>query len=208
MSMQDSRIAGIRGRAVPLRGDDIDTDRIIPARFLKCVVFDGLGEHAFEDDRAGLREQGREHNFDKEAFAGAEILLVNKNFGCGSSREHAPQAIQRWGIRAIAGESFAEIFFGNCQALGLPCVVLGEKDVQTVMACVEKDPRAEITVDLEARELRCKCQKCDNRFPLQIPEGVRKAFLEGKWDSTAELLAGAGAVEQATAELPYFRHWR
>jgi 3-isopropylmalate/(R)-2-methylmalate dehydratase small subunit len=191
--MNDMTRKTISGRAVPVRGNDIDTDRIIPARFLKCVVFDGLGENAFEDDRLGLKNEGKTHPFDDPRFAGAEILLVNKNFGCGSSREHAPQAIMRWGrgIKAIVGESFAEIFFGNCVALGIPCLVASEADIQKLQNAAEADPNATFTVDVEKLTVRAG----DVSIPVVLPDGVRQQFLEGRWDSTA-------------SRLPYFNGWK
>ena len=138
----DSRfIDTISGRAVPLRGHDIDTDRIIPARFLKSVSFDGLETHAFEDDRKQLEERGQVHAFWDPRYSGAKILIVNGNFGCGSSREHAPQAIQRWGIRAIVGESFSEIFFGNSVALGMPCLTVSAQDAEALLSAVEGNPQ-------------------------------------------------------------------
>ena len=146
-----SRIERIAGRAVPVRGQDIDTDRIIPARFLKAVSFDGLEAHVFEDDRLQLQQSGVVHPFDNPSYAGATILLGNANFGCGSSREHAPQALRRWGIHAIVAESFAEIFFGNSMSIGLPCLTASHADLDRLMALVEANPAETFEVDLKTR---------------------------------------------------------
>ncbi len=204
--MTDLKRTIITGRAISVRGNDIDTDRIIPARYLRCVVFDGLGEHAFEDDRRYLAEKGQTHALDNKAYAGAEILFVNKNFGCGSSREHAPQALMRWGkgIKAIVGESFAEIFFGNCVALGIPCVTVDEKTAQALMNANEADPSASVTVDLVKKIVFIGKQI----FPMTISDGPRKQFLEGRWDSTAELLESKAAIAATASNLPYFNNWK
>ena len=196
-----SRILAITGRAVPLRGNDIDTDRIIPARFLRCVTFDGLGEHAFEDDRAQLRAAGKTHAFDDGRFVGGEILVVNANFGCGSSREHAPQALAKWGIKAIVGVSYSEIFFGNTVAMGLPCVRVSAADAEALQAAIEADPRLSVTVDLEHCEVRFAKQKVG----AQLPEGARKQFVTGAWDATGELVAGLEQAKLTAARLPYVR---
>ncbi len=204
--MTDPKHTVITGPAIPLRGHDIDTDRIIPARFLKCVVFDGIGEHVFEDDRKQERARGATHPFDDPRYADARILIVNRNFGCGSSREHAPQAIMRWrrGIQAIVGESFAEIFFGNCAAIGVPCVTADETRIQTLMAAATAQPTLPFRLDLPKLTLTAG----DVTVPVAMPEGARQQLLEGRWDTTAELLEARAAIATTAQRLPYFGHWR
>jgi len=189
----------ITGRPVVLRGHDIDTDRIMPARFLRAVSFDGLETHVFEDDRAALRRDGHTHPFDASGAAGAAVLLVNKNFGCGSSREHAPQGLARWGIRAVVGESFAEIFFSNATALGVPCVTVSEAAMEALMAAASPARGAEITVDLAT--LRVTADTVD--VPASMPGSAREAFLAGTWDAASMLLADFDAVRATAARLPY-----
>jgi 3-isopropylmalate/(R)-2-methylmalate dehydratase small subunit len=191
----------VEGRGCVLRGDDIDTDRIIPARFLRCVTFDDVGEHAFEDDR----EQAKgDHPFDDERYEGANLLIVGQNFGCGSSREHAPQALMRSGFDAFVGGSFAEIFFGNCTALGLPCVTLSAEDLSALMDSVTVGPDEQLVVDLEAREVRHR-GAC---WALAIPDGTRDQLLEGTWNATAVLLGAGDAIETTAARLPYVSGFR
>jgi 3-isopropylmalate/(R)-2-methylmalate dehydratase small subunit len=194
-----SIIASVSGRPVAVRGNDIDTDRIIPARFLRCVTFDGLGAYAFEDDRAQEKTAGSEHPFDQERFQGGSILLVNANFGCGSSREHAPQAIQRWGINAIVGVSFAEIFFGNCVALGLPCLMVSPEDAELLQALAESDPSAEWTVDVAAATVSVG----DTTVSATIPAGPQRMFTTGQWDATGQLVDGKAEADAVGAKLPY-----
>ena len=191
-------ISSVSGRAVPLRGNDIDTDRIIPARYLRTVTFEGIGEFAFEDDRRGLKAKGETHPFDKPEYQGGSLLFANKNFGCGSSREHAPQSLMRWGIKGIVGESFAEIFFGNCVSLGIPCAIVDEASIAAVQAAAEKDPSAEWTLDVEKGELRGPVT-----VPVTVPAGPRQQFLTGKWNPMAELLANLPQVEKVADGLPY-----
>jgi 3-isopropylmalate/(R)-2-methylmalate dehydratase small subunit len=186
----------VQGRACVLRGDDIDTDRIIPARFMKVVTFDSVGEHAFEDDR--LAAKGN-HALDDERYEGASILVVGKNFGCGSSREHAPQALMRFGFNGFIGGSFAEIFAGNCTALGLVCATLPESDLENLMGSVELDPQQEIRIDVEAKTVTYR----GGTIPCQIPAGTRQQLLEGSWDATGMLLEGADDVAKTAASLPY-----
>lgn len=197
----DTRRIVIEGTAVPVRGDDIDTDRIIPARYLRTVTFSGLGAHAFEDDRAELTKAGKLHALDVPGYAGARILLANKNFGCGSSREHAPQALIRWGagITAIIAESFAEIFNANCFSLGIPCVKVDEATCRALMSAVEAQPDLLIRIHLEQSTIEAGSQ----RVSFEMPAGVRQRFLEGSWDSTAELLGNLAQIQATAARLPY-----
>ena len=199
--MDDSKRIVIKGQGIVVHGNDIDTDRIIPARYLRTVTFEGLGDHAFEDDRAQLKQQGRVHPFDDAKFRDATVLLANKNFGCGSSREHAPQALNRWhkGIRAVVGESFAEIFFGNCVSLGMPCVTVEAASVEALQKVVTADPTIEVAVDLKDKIVSAGAL----RVPLRIPEGVRQQFLDGRWDTTGELLANRDAIVALAKKLPY-----
>jgi 3-isopropylmalate/(R)-2-methylmalate dehydratase small subunit len=194
------QIRHIRGTAVPLRGDNIDTDRIIPARFLKAITFEGLERHLFEDDRqhADAAAPGS-HPFSNARYDGAAILVVNANFGCGSSREHAPQAIRRRGIRAIVGESFSEIFFGNSVALGLPCVSARHDDVERLMAAIEANPAAEVHVDLEDLSVAAGAV----HFPVTLHAAARESFMDGTWDGTALLLDQYAEVEETARKLPY-----
>ena len=195
--MSDSAvIARIAGRGMPVRGDDIDTDRIIPARYLREITFDGLGPHAFEDERRALNGA---HPMDDTRFAGAGVLVVNKNFGCGSSREHAPQALLRRGIRAIVGESFAEIFFGNCVAIGLPCVTMTPEHVESLQALLDEAPDTELTVDVEAERVATD----HGGYPAAIPASARASFLTGRWDALGQLMENADDVRRTSTRLPY-----
>jgi len=191
-----SKIQQIAGRGIPVKGNDIDTDRIIPARFLRCVSFDGLGERAFADDRQQL---GGKHPFDLAQYQGAKVLAANANFGCGSSREHAPQAIARWGIEAIVGESFAEIFFGNCVAIGVPCVTASPTDVAKLQAAIEADPSATVSVNLDTLQATCG----DLTIAVTMPDGVRQSFRDGLWDSCGQLVDRAASVQETASALPY-----
>ena len=190
-------IGSVAGRAVVVSGDDIDTDRIIPARFLKCVTFDGLGAQAFADDRS---ERKGHHPFDLPHFQGASILVVNRNFGCGSSREHAPQALMRWGIRAVVGESFAEIFYGNCLALGIPCFTADHGQVLALQAAVEADPSLQLRLDLATQT----ATGADGQsWSLVLADGPRQMLSTGQWDATSQLLANDQALQATAAQLPY-----
>jgi 3-isopropylmalate/(R)-2-methylmalate dehydratase small subunit len=186
----------VEGTACVLRGDDIDTDRIIPARYLRCVTFDGIGQYSFEDDR---KQAKGNHPLDDARFAGAGILIVGRNFGCGSSREHAPQALMRFGFNAFIGVSFAEIFHGNCTALGLPCVTLSERDLATLMDGVELDPTQRVVVDLAA----CSVTSRAGVMPAFVNPGTRQALLEGSWNATAVLVEAGDAIERTARSLPY-----
>ena len=188
------KVTGAAGRGLPLRGNDIDTDRIMPARFLRAITFDGLEQHLFEDDR-----KTTQHPFDDSRYRGASVLVVNSNFGCGSSREHAPQGLQRWGISAVVGESFAEIFFGNSLMIGLPCVTASAADVKKLQDMIEQRPDTEVRVDLEAGTLDAG----DLHVKVSIPPNVRDALVTGAWDTTGLLLDRYEEVDAASKRLPY-----
>jgi 3-isopropylmalate/(R)-2-methylmalate dehydratase small subunit len=195
----DAKVTRVVGRALPVRGNDIDTDRIIPARYLKEVTFARMGEYPFFDERFDASGKPKPHPFNDGRFKGASILFVNKNFGCGSSREHAPQALYRFGIRAIVGDSFAAIFAGNCVMMGLPCVVLSSPEIEELMRSVEKNPETVYSIDLEAKTLVYG----NKQLPLQMPETSRNALITGSWDSTSLLHANMDKVKKVAAGLPY-----
>lgn len=193
------KILSVTGRAVHVPGSDIDTDRIIPARFMKCVTFDGLGEYFFYDVRHDQEGNLKDHPLNDPRFAGAAILVSGINFGCGSSREHAPQALSKAGFRAVIAQSFAEIFFGNCATLGIPCVIASAADCERLGASLQADPALAVTIDVAACEVRFGNEK----FPVTIPSTARDAFLSGQWDPIGELLDGADRVAAVASNLPY-----
>ena len=201
--MAIERIVRVEGTGLPLRGNNIDTDRIIPARFLRSVSFEGLETHLFEDDVAQAAERGTPHPIADERFRAASILVVNQNFGCGSSREHAPQAIRRKGFRAVVGESFSEIFFGNSVAMGMPCLTAAHEDVDRLQRAIESDPSVRIVIDLEAQRVRCGGWE----MAASLPSGARESFLDGTWDGTALLLDRFEEVERTASRLPYLAGW-
>ena len=194
-------IKSIKGRSLVIKGDDIDTDRIIPARFLKCISFSALGEQVFADDRKELKGN---HPFDLAHNKGANILIVNDNFGCGSSREHAPQALMRWGIRLILGESFAEIFFGNCLALGIPCLTASKKEINNLQSLVNQDPKQ--VWDFKLNKLSISNQK--ETIKLNLEEGAFKMLSSGKWDATSQLLDEKERIEKTFSNLPYLNNFK
>jgi 3-isopropylmalate/(R)-2-methylmalate dehydratase small subunit len=189
-----SRIQTISGRALPLRGHDIDTDRIIPARYLRAISFEGLEQYVFADDRSDPS-----HPFNAPHYQGARVLLVSRNFGCGSSREHAPQALQRWGIRAIVGEGYSEIFFGNSVSIGLPCLTVGHDEIERLVKRVEADPDTEVTVDVE--QLRVSAGEMS--VSATMPPSAHEALTTGMWDGTGLLLADFDQVRALADTLPY-----
>ena len=193
------KIEQVTGRGIPLVLDDIDTDRIIPARYLRCVTFEGLGEHVFEDDR----KQMPNHPFDDPRFRGASVLVVGRNFGCGSSREHAPQALMRWGIKAVVGESFAEIFFGNCTANGIPCVCVSPDNAKKLADSATANPPLPITVDLVAKNVRCGHVSAGST----MQEGARQSLVAGKWDFLGQLVEAAPQIRQTAERLPYMKNF-
>jgi len=191
----------IKGAGVPLRGNDIDTDRIIPARFLKCVTFEGLGEFAFADDIKGLEAQGKIHPFRDPVYAKGSILVSNQNFGCGSSREHAPQALKRWGITAIIAESYSEIFFGNCVALGIPCYKVDHPTAEKILSWIEANPTLEMETSTQDLLLKMGGESID----LILANGPRGQFLDGSWHARAALRSNMDKVAQVASELPYMK---
>ena len=194
-------IQRVEGQALVVAGEDIDTDRIIPARFLKCVSFDALGEQAFADDRKELEGA---HPFDQPQFQGASILVVNGNFGCGSSREHAPQALMRWGIRAVVGVSFAEIFFGNCLALGIPCTTAAPDQVLSIQAAIQADPSRAWTLDLEVMKFSAEGES----WTVSLADGPGEMLRSGRWDATSQLLANGPQVDALMEHMPYLNGFR
>jgi len=193
------RIERRSGRALVVRGSDIDTDQIIPARYMTSVRFEGLEQHVFHDVRFSADGSAKDHPFNDRSRRGASILVVNRNFGCGSSREHAPQALHRWGIRALVGESFAEIFFGNCTALGIPAVTASADDVAALMDTIELDPALGVTIDVAALTLSSRA----GTVRVQLPASARSALLEGTWDALRVLLAAEAEILATAARLPY-----
>ena len=191
-------LSHLNGRCVSLVGDDIDTDRIIPARFLKCVDFDSLGKYVFDDDRKALKGN---HPFDLEANKAASILIVNSNFGCGSSREHAPQALMRWGIKAIIGESFADIFYSNCIAIGIPCFTLSKTSIKIIQKYISNNKDLFFDINLSKSTASSK----DLKFNLGIKETSRKMFLSGEWDTTSQLIGNNVLIENKLNDLPYIK---
>ena len=192
-------ISQVQGRGVPLLLDDIDTDRIIPARYLRCVTFDGLGEYAFEDDC----RQDPDHPFNQDCYKGASVLVAGRNFGCGSSREHAPQSLNRWGIQGIIGESFAEIFFGNCQAMGIPCFTVSHEDAKALADAISADPNLEVTMQVETATVTAG----DLSIQGNLPSGTRSALLEGTWNATNVLMEAGDAIEAVGQRLPYIQNF-
>ena len=193
------KITRVAGRAVHVPGNDIDTDRIIPARFMKCVTFDGLGQYLFYDMRRNADGSDKAHPLNDPRFSGAAILLSGVNFGCGSSREHAPQALQKHGIRAVIAEGFAEIFFGNSTTLGMPCVTAGRADIARIAAAVEADPKTEVVIDVAAQRVSFAGQT----VPVAIRESARDALVNGRWDPIGELIEGAAQAGVVASKLRY-----
>ena len=196
-------VSTLTGPGIPLRGNDIDTDRIIPARFLKCVTFDGIGEHAFKDDIKGLAQKGETHPFADERFAGAAILVANKNFGCGSSREHAPQSLKRWGIKAIVAESYSEIFYGNCVSLAMPCFTADHDTCAKLQDIIENNPTSELVVSVNESTIMV----AGETITLEIQSGAQGQFLDGSWNALAGLLENLDGAKEVAASLPYVSNY-
>jgi len=197
------KITRVTGTAVPIKGNDIDTDRIIPARYLKEVTFARMGDYPFFDERFDAAGKKKDHALNDLEYKGASVLFVNKNFGCGSSREHAPQALYRFGIQAIVGESFAAIFAGNCTIMGVPTVTVSAKEMEELMKSVEDNPRTEYTVDLESKILSYG----NHKIAIDLPETYRNALTTGSWDSTGMLRANLAQVKKTASKLPYMNRF-
>jgi 3-isopropylmalate/(R)-2-methylmalate dehydratase small subunit len=197
--MSLAKITSVTGRAVYVPGNDIDTDRIIPARFMKCVTFDGLGEFLFYDVRKNADGTDKAHPLNEPRFKGATILLSGANFGCGSSREHAPQALQKYGFRAVIAENFAEIFFGNCTTLGIPCATASRADIAKIAAAVEANPQTEVVLDVDQQQIRFAGQS----VPAAVRATDRDALINGRWDAIGELIDGIPSVKATATKLPY-----
>ena len=199
--MSLEKIKKVSGRSVYVPGNDIDTDRIIPARFMKCVTFDGLGEYLFYDVRKDSEGNDKEHPLNEPRFFGASVLISNANFGCGSSREHAPQALYRYGFRAVIAVSFAEIFFGNCCALGMPCVLATQESIKALTEIINAAPKMEVSIDVVNSEV---CAG-DLKFPVEIPVGAKEALTNGRWDPIAELQEADDSIDDLVIQLGYLK---
>lgn len=199
--MSLEKIREVNGRSVYVPGNDIDTDRIIPARFMKCVTFDGLGEYLFYDVRKDSEGNDKDHPLNEPRFSGSSILISNANFGCGSSREHAPQALYRYGFRAVIAESFAEIFFGNCCALGMPCVVATQENIRSLAKLINDVPETEVSIDVVNSEV---CAG-DLKFSVEIPAGAKEALTDGRWDPIAELQEAEDSIDDLVIQLGYLK---
>lgn len=201
---EKEQVKQIVGTGIIHRGNQVDTDAIVPARYLKEVTFDKMGEYVFYDERFDSNGQQLAHKFNEKVYQNAQILFVNQNFGCGSSREHAPQSLMRWGIKALVGESFAKIFSGNCGTLGIPAVTLDKDAILKFMALVEKEPTTEFTLDLESRKISYQ----DNEFSFDMPKSTLSALVSGEWDSTMMLKSNEARVQKVASALPYVRAFK
>ncbi|HLC60355.1 MAG TPA: 3-isopropylmalate dehydratase small subunit [Candidatus Nanoarchaeia archaeon] len=202
--MPIKKITNVSGKGIVIKGNDMDTDRIIPARFLKEITFSNMGKYAFYDERFDETGNKKIHPFNDEKFRGASILLVNKNFGCGSSREHAPQALMRFGINAVIGESFADIFAGNCSMLGIPTITVDKQDIERLMEYVENFPQKEIYIDILKKEIRFK----DSTINISMNESARKSLVEGMWDSTSLMLKSKDEIKKIARKIPYLNDFK
>ena len=201
--MKVEKITEITGKGILVRGNDIDTDRIIPARFLKEITFANMGKYAFYDERFDENGNKKNHPFNDEKYKSASILVVNKNFGCGSSREHAPQSLMRWGIKAVVGESFADIFAGNCTMIGLPTVMLNQESIDALMDFIENNPDKDIKINIKNKEVMFDKFK----MKLEINDSIRKSLMEGTWDSTSMMLEAREKINETVSRLPYIHNF-